>query len=194
MRRNDNLRRRKPFREQLPRILIVCEGIVTEKRYFEHLGRAERISVQLTVKGGGTPKALVEKALELKRADDDLFDEVWCVFDIDEHPLVPEAKQQARDNGIQLAISNPCFELWALLHFQDQRAEIDRRQTQRLCRQHIAGYQKELPCDELERRHAVALDRATKLDQWQVDRDKAGGNPSTGVYVLVEKIKSLRRQ
>lgn len=192
MRRNDSLRRRKPFRAQLPRILIVCEGIVTEKRYFEYLGRAERISVQLTVQAGGTPKALVEKAVELKSADDGLFDEVWCVFDIDEHPLVPDAKQQARDNGIQLAISNPCFELWALLHFQDQRAEIGRRQTQRLCRKHIAGYQKELPCEELTRRHSVALGRATKLDQWQSNRGKAGSNPSTGVYVLVEKIKSFR--
>jgi hypothetical protein len=143
MRKSDSLRRRPPFREQLPRILIVCEGIVTEKRYFEYLGRAERISVQLMVQAGGTPKALVERAVELKKsAGAGGFDEVWCVFDIDEHPLVPDAKQQARDNGIQLAISNPCFELWALLHFQDQRAEIDRRQTQRLCRQHIAGYQK----------------------------------------------------
>jgi hypothetical protein len=30
---------------------------------------------------------------------------VWCVFDVDIHPNLPEAKQQARDNGLSLAIS-----------------------------------------------------------------------------------------
>ena len=76
------------------------------------------------------PKTLVERAVAMKREaaleakrkkDENLkYDQVWCVFDIDEHPFVPEAKQQARDNGIEVAISNPCFELWALLHFRDQ--------------------------------------------------------------------------
>ena len=37
--------------------------------------------------------------------------EVWCVFDIDEHPKVLEASQQAMDNGLKVAISNRCFEL-----------------------------------------------------------------------------------
>jgi hypothetical protein len=49
-------------------------------------------------------------------------DEVWCVFDVDEHPKLAEARDQANANGIQLAVSNPCFELWLLLHFQEHRA------------------------------------------------------------------------
>jgi hypothetical protein len=36
---------------------------------------------------------------------------VWCVFDIDEHPVIPEAKDQAPANRIELTISNPYFEL-----------------------------------------------------------------------------------
>ena len=28
-------------------------------------------------------------------------------------------------NGIRLAISNPCFELWLILHFQDHTAWLD---------------------------------------------------------------------
>jgi hypothetical protein len=42
-------------------------------------------------------------------------------------------------------------------------------------------------------RYAEALGRAVGLDKWQESRDKAGGNPSTGVYKLVEKIRSFRR-
>lgn len=92
--------------------------------------------VDVKISPGGVPKTLVERATEMKKAgereantkkDEYLrYDEVWCVFDIDDHPKIADARQQARDNGIDLAISNPCFELWVLLHFQDQRAHISR--------------------------------------------------------------------
>ncbi len=131
-RNRDDLRRRRPHRQPKPRFLIVCEGIVTEPRYFKDVRHIERSLIDLQIEPGGTPKTLVERAVERKREadgnarklkdDNQKYDEVWCVFDIDEHPLIPEAKDQASANGIELAISNPCFELWALLHFQDQRA------------------------------------------------------------------------
>lgn len=41
------------------------------------------------------------------------------------HPGLTDAIEQARQNGIWLAISNPCFELWLVLHFQDQSAWLD---------------------------------------------------------------------
>jgi hypothetical protein len=124
------LRRRKPFREPKPRILIVCEGTRTEPEYFTDLRNRERSLVELVIEAGGTPKTLVERAVALKKEskrqakkDPNLgYEHVWCVFDVDEHPYVAEAQQQARDNKIDVAISNPCFELWALLHFQDQHA------------------------------------------------------------------------
>jgi hypothetical protein len=56
----------------------------------------------------------------------------------------------------------------------------------------MIGYVKELPNSELERRYSAAVDHAKELDRWQATRDNAGGNPSTGVYVLVEKIKAFR--
>jgi hypothetical protein len=45
------------------------------------------------------------------------IDEFWCVFDVEwprNHPGLLEAVQQAQANGIYLAISNPCFELWLM--------------------------------------------------------------------------------
>lgn len=84
--------------------------------------------VKAEIVRGGVPKTVVELAVKLKkesegqarrRRDVNLrYDHIWCVFDIDEHPFVPEARQQARDNRIDVAVSNPCFELWLLLHFQ----------------------------------------------------------------------------
>lgn len=199
MRRRDALRRHGPRREPLPRILIVCEGKCTEKEYFEHVGHVERIPT--VVKGGYKPKKLVEVALELKRVATDAakrdpnlrYDEVWCVFDVDDHPAIGEAKRQAQANGISVGISNPCFELWLLLHFQDQRRHIERDKAQRACKKHLPGYEKHPPCEKLLALYNDAARRAAELDKWHELNGKAGANPSTGVYKLVEKIRSFRK-
>jgi hypothetical protein len=129
-----------------------------------------------------------------RREDENVrYDHVWCVFDVDQHPLVPEARQQARANAIDLAVSNPCFELWFVLHFQDQTAHIERHKVQRLCREHMPGYQKSPDCDALRPHQAEATERAIKLENWQASRDNAGGNPSTGVHRLIQRIQAACR-
>ncbi|WP_278319566.1 RloB family protein [Clostridium tepidiprofundi] len=56
-------------------------------------------------------------------------DRVWCVFDVDINyntnraiqskiEEIQKAKKIADKNKIKLGISNPCFELWYLLHFE----------------------------------------------------------------------------
>ena len=186
------LRRRKPFREPRLRILIVREGTRTEPEYFMDMRNRERSLVDLDIRPGGDPKALVERAAFLRKESErrarkdanERYEHVWCVFDVDEHAHLAEALQQARDNRIDVAMSNPCFELWALLHFQDQRAWIDRSAVQHLCRQHMPGYKKRLPCDVLHPRVDDARRRAIELGQ--------GDNPSTTVYRLVDIIRQAR--
>jgi hypothetical protein len=146
---------------------------------------------------------LVQRAVELKNAakkdaksrrdDNLLYDDIWCVFDIDEHPAVPDAKQQARDNEIELAISNPCFELWILLHFRDRRAHTDRAVVQRECSKYLPDYEKAVPFAKLHPYYDDAVQRAVALDAWQQSRGRGGSNPSTGVHKLTEKIKSFGR-
>jgi hypothetical protein len=204
MRRRDDLRRRRPFRNSLPRVLIVCEGTRTEPGYFSELRHAERIPIDLIVSPGGVPKTLVARAVELKnlaekeaksgKDDNLLYEEVWCVFDIDEHPSIPDAKQQARDNEIELAISNPCFELWILLHFRDQRAHIERGVVQRECTKYLPDYEKKVPFASLHPKHDEAVKRALALDAWQQSRGREGSNPSTGVHKLTQKIKSYAQE
>lgn len=197
-RRNDSLRRRPPFREAKRRILIVCEGIVTERHYFNDLRIQTKSLVELKIESGGTPKTLVERAVNFQKTaekaakrskDENLkYDLTWCVFDVDEHPFLADARQQARDNGIKVAISNPCFELWALLHFQDQHAHIERHNVQRLCREYMPGYEKRLPVETLLARHDDAVRRSKELQQWHHSRETESANPSTGVHLLTEEI------
>jgi flavin-binding protein dodecin len=160
----------------------------------------ERCLIELDIEPRATPRRIVERAVELKnqanrdakrRADDNLrYDEIWCVFDVDDHPLIPEATDQAKANGIELAISNPCFELWALLHFQDQQAHIERGKVQHLCATHMPRYEKKLDYEILRPKYSNAVKRAEDLERLHESRGTAGANPSTTVYRLVELIKA----
>jgi len=204
-RHRSTLRRRGPQVEPRPRILLVCEGEATERGYFEDMRREAHVRlIHLFVdRVHGVPKTLVRRAVELKRAaerdarrsgDINLrYDAVWCVFDVDEHPNMPEALQQAKDNGIKVAISNPCFELWLLLHFEDQRAFIDRAAAHAACRRHMPRYEKRVTYSELKAKYADAVKRAEHLNAWQTSRGCSGANPSTTVHSLTELIHALAR-
>lgn len=205
-RRHDNLRRRNWFVEPRPRVLVCCEGEVTEPSYLNGLKGELRIRLVHieVVPGGSNPKTLVDYAVERKQEaerkarrekDDNLrYDEIWCVFDVDLHEHIPEAKQKAHANKINLAISNPCFELWLLLHFQEQSAHIERHHVQSACRGHIPGYDKEVPFELIFPRYREAVQRAEALEHWQETRGCAGENPSTGVHRLTERIMELGRE
>lgn len=129
-------RNRRPARraqqiEPRERILVLCEGKNTEPQYVRGFRRwCQNSLVDVVIAGAhGVPLTLVREAKRLmedareraKRERDEFlsYDSVWCVFDVDEHPNVPEAVDMACANGIELAISNPCFELWLLLHFRE---------------------------------------------------------------------------
>lgn len=199
------LGRRAAFREPRKRILIFCEGTLTEPQYFDDFRREEHNAlVDVIIDGeGGSPKTLVERAAVQKGirkgrkrfADDNLkYDEVWCVYDVDQHPKLADAYQQARDNGIELAISNPCFELWLLLHFADQNAHIERNKAAALLRTHIPGYAKRAPFDILRQGYEDAVIRAKVLKKRCETSGNKGGNPSTEVYRLTEHIRALSKE
>jgi hypothetical protein len=170
----------------------VCEGRVTEREYFSDLRHHERIALSLEFSTGGVPHTLVQKAVDAKRGQRQ-YDQIWVVFDIDEHPHVAEAKRQAMDNGIHTAVSNPCFELWPLFHFQDQTASITRHQVQSRCRKHMNGYEKRLNYLTLRPRLDDAIKRALHLRHLQSLRGEVGGNPSTDVDMIVKSLLDAKK-
>jgi hypothetical protein len=189
MNKRDQLKRRRPTRQVNPTFLIVCEGEVTEKNYLTDLKCHYRIPITLRFIPGGVPLTLVQKAVEQKRKKVRDFDQIWVVCDVDSHPNIPAAKVQARDNGIPMAISNPCFELWALLHFQDQNAYIDRVPLRELCKEHMPGYVKNLVFERLLSGLPMALQRAERLRARNERNETEGGNPSTDADLLILEIR-----
>ncbi|PSL58061.1 RloB-like protein [Saccharothrix carnea] len=49
--------------------------------------------------------------------------DVWCVVDVDNFD-VAAAVEEADSAKVNLAVRNPCSELWLLLHFADHRAHL----------------------------------------------------------------------
>lgn len=189
------------------RFLLLCEGKVTEPEYFAYVRQELRdrlIQIQVAP-DTGDPLDLVNAALNHRKAadersrqarDDNLrFDQVWCIMDVDSHSRLTAACKLAATEGIHLAISNPCFELWALLHFSPQEADITGSAVQARLGAHLPGYKKSLDCGKLQGKYNVARDRAIKLDDKHERNGVApGSNPSTAVWRLMDELLKSRTQ
>jgi hypothetical protein len=90
--------------------------------------------------------------------------------------------------GIRLAVSNPCFEYWLLLHHADCAAPnlscgpvVDR------LRQHVPAYDKTvLGFADFADGVLAAIDRARRRDPSGTDHRL---NPSTGVWTLATRMR-----
>jgi hypothetical protein len=201
-----DLRRRDAPRTVERRVLIVTEGTVTEKLYFDAFRIRRRVfGVEVTVVGVGMdPVSVVQRAIrdrdaaaERARRERDpgaAWDEVWCVFDVDDFGAkVPEAHDLARTHGLQVAVSNPCFELWLFLHLQEPPGLIHRHDLQgRLQKIHPAK-EKYFDAETILAGYNDAVRRAQRLDEQAVADDEEGRNPTTGVYRLTEAVDPSRR-
>jgi hypothetical protein len=186
-RRENSQRRRRPTRPPARTILVVCGGTRTEPDYLDGMRREHRRpSLRIVVQGKGLdPKGLVEYARSLARRAPGEFDEVWCVVDLDEFDLTA-AEATAASAGVRLAVSNPCFELWLLLHFDDCTSHVDGAgDAARRLRRHLPAYDKsELDFADFSAGVPAAVSRARALDAGET----VGPNPSTGVWKLVQGI------
>src|SRR3546814_636005 len=112
-------------------VRIVVEGIKTEKIYFNAVRRKGSLTATdvIVVDCGSDNSAtqVVQRGLAILNSRDDVVDEVWCVFDREAAAaskdflracaLAKTAKPR-KGQQFELAISNPCFEVWVLLHFE----------------------------------------------------------------------------
>lgn len=91
-------RERQGFKAAKPKIVVVCEGKLTEPTYFKDFTDYHNnpLVAVTTIGGCGVPVSVVQRAIteqqhlaKLARQSKDSYDhrfEVWAVFDRDEHP------------------------------------------------------------------------------------------------------------
>jgi hypothetical protein len=199
-----NKRRRPPSREAKRIFYVFCEGGNTEPKYFAALQRATKNAlVEIkTYKGAGVPKTLAGKAIALRKSlrgarrknSFEGRDEVWAIFDRDDHEGYYEAIALCNDAKVGVANSNPCFEVWLVLHNQDYHKPDGREDVYKLLKKLCPEYDtdsKTLDFDNL----MPKIREAEKLAQKQLARRiEEGGNPLGPPYTLVFKLTTSIRE
>jgi len=192
------------------RILISCEGEKTEYGYFEDIRKSLRMEPNKIIvlkPEASDPLSIVTQALEERTyrqqegewAEEDM---AWAVFDGDEHKANnienwKQALQVAHEKGIYLAISNPSFEYWYLLHYQDQTSYLTRQQALGLFKTYVPKYEKSdvLYREQLQSRTVEAISRAQQVArQAKLNSLDLYANPCTHIWELVGIILSLQRE
>lgn len=205
------LKRRKAELEPRRLFILFLEGRKTEPAYFEALKRACR-STLIEIEphpGVGVPYTIAEKAVararELgltprsrrRRDSFEVHDEVWAVFDRDEHPRFNEAVELCRGHGIGVGRSDPCFELWLILHERDYDRPGGHHAVQaelkRLRQEYEIEGTKTPDCDDLIRRVEDAERRGDEQLRRREEEDNAFGNPSTTVGQLTTAIRQAAK-
>lgn len=204
MRNIPSLKRRSSTIIPRVEIVIACEGKNTEPEYLKKcISHYSAGLVRLRVlPQRGEPIAIVEAAINEKkdliqkaRKSKDSFDycfRVWAIFDRDDHESYNEAILLAKKNKIDLAISNPCFELWPLLHLSNSANQDDRHQVQRRLNQIMPNYHHErgayIDFDLIKDHFDVAHSRADQINKNCLNSGDEYGRPSTTFHKLVKKI------
>ena len=192
--------KRRKFRRQLGErryrklIVIAVEGTKTELQYFSVL-RDQQSVVQVkcirSKHGTSPPQVLKRMKIYLQKEKIKSSDEAWIVTDKDQWTdeqlgLLYDWSQVRNNYGF--ALSNPKFEYWLLLHFEDGTDITSSRSCGNRLKEHLPSYDKQIDESKftLERINA-AIHRA-KLRDNPPCNDWPRNFGSTTVYRLIEKI------
>lgn len=191
-------------------IFIACEDSHSAPSYLRQVRRELRLSPESVVitgqECGSAPQTVVEYAkaqrdIQKKNASKGIgvaYDHVWCVLDVDQHPKLRQAIADAGNSGIRVALSNPCFEYWLLLHYCDFRKGLAAgANAVRELKKHYPKYEKgKCLFDEFMPYIYTAQQRASDIVRQQYGKcfDCVSCNPSTDIHKLIDCMLNQTRQ
>ena len=206
--------RREAFRDARL-IVIASEGKDTERIYFKALAKEytnPRVHVHILERSedeqnNSSPEHVLKQLNDYKgHYELESDDELWLVVDRDrwtEAMLSRVATECAQDNFMHVALSNPCIELWLLLHLVDatlltseeEQLWIENRRKSKNAdpylkvrlRQEMGSYHESSYNAQMLIKHVeAAITRAKILDKNPADRWPQ--TLGTRVYLLAESV------
>lgn len=129
--RNSLMRERREAFRDARLIVIASEGKDTERIYFKALAKEysnPRVHVHILERSvdeqnNSSPEHVLKQLNDYKSQYElEADDELWLVVDKDrwtEAMLSRVATEYSKEVAMHMALSNPCFELWLLLHIED---------------------------------------------------------------------------
>ena len=164
-----------------PNFFVFCEG-ETEIAYVKFLRSLYRAPIQVITKKGKSNISedfIVKSKNEYVQTDQD---KVFLMYDLDVDGML---EQLQKIPNAELLVSNPCVELWFLLHYQEQKTEISSgkciQKLQKFSKEYKKGILSEEEKTFLAEKKDLAIERAKNMIGYQ--------NPSSTVYKLLEKLK-----
>lgn len=166
-----------------PNFFVFCEG-ESEVAYVSHLRTQYRVPIQIIPRKSESNisvRYIDNCKREYVTTDND---KTFLMFDLDVDGIL-EHLQSIPD--AELLVSNPCIELWHLLHFEECHAELTQKACNRRLAKHLERYEKgKLSLNErqqLSERTSEATARAKGLMPYN--------NPSTTIYRMIELLERL---
>ena len=104
--------------------IVACDDTFAPKQYFDFF-RIARVKIHVVPTTDGTSAAahVLERLLQFDHEPDD---ELWMLLDTDHctrgshQQNFVNTVREAKQKGVNVALSKPCFELWLLLHHRDE--------------------------------------------------------------------------
>lgn len=167
-------------KQMKPNFFVFCEG-ETEIAYVKFLRSLYRAPIQVIPKKG---KSNISEEF-IERSQNEYVrtgqDKVFLMYDLDVDGILEHLQKIP---NAELLVSNPCIELWFLLHYQEQKLEISSDKCVQKYQKVSKGYKKGVLSEEekkvLAENRELVEERAKKLAEYQ--------NPSTMVFRLLEKL------
>ncbi|MFY1635725.1 RloB family protein [Solwaraspora sp. WMMB335] len=192
-----SLKRKVAHRPELRTIVVFCEGKNSEPDYVNGLKRLPEVAdntalnIEIHPKQG-VPLTLVEMAAD--RLANPEVDECWCIFDVEwpkNHPNLSDARQLAQAKGIGLVVSNPCFELWLILHHREQTRHLSTAEAESMSRKLDGRAGKSIDAAVYMPLRKQAASRSERLEQRHVRNGTAfpDDNPSSGMHRLLRALE-----
>ena len=194
-------KRRNPERRKKKIFTVVTEGRNTEPEYFR-IFKSKNLDAHINLSkrdNKSAPKYLLQEIKRnIERIELKSTDEAWIVLDRDrwgESQLNELFNWAKNRKNCHIAISNPSFEFWLLLHFEEgngvnSRSECETRLSNYLNRE----YKKSIDGRKFTpERISTAIDNAKKrYTMSSVQRGLIVSPRQTTVYKLVESIHQGR--
>ena len=202
--------------ETRPVVVVVCEGTETEPIYFRRFREKYRHNIIIDVAGKkGNLNSLIQEAIKKREEhiaglENEEECSAWCVIDADvdyntpgnliaKNNQIKEAQKKA-ENIIKIALSNPCFELWFLLHYLCIASPMRNYEDVMKYLKKQKGFEDYKKVkdvfDILEDKLEIAKENTGKLKQHHKNHDKndlfdVSVTPYTNVWELIEVIQKL---
>jgi hypothetical protein len=114
-------------------------------------------------------------------------DKDFLIYDLDRDDILERLQ---RIHNATIIISVPCFELWYLLHCQNQNASLTSAECIVKLQSHISEYKKGYCCERLKTKLNDKADSAKK----RACKLLHPSNPSTNIHILIEELEKVQME